>query len=47
MLLAWSVAIAALYRALTRYTRGAAVVGLLILSHRVLDFVTHRPGLPL
>ena len=43
----WSVVIAALYRARTRYATGALVVGLVVFSHWVLDFVTHRPDLPL
>ena len=43
----WSVVIAVLYRARTRYATGALVVGLAVFSHWVLDFVTHRPDLPL
>src|SRR6266702_1654805 len=45
--LGWSVAAAVFYRARTGYRRGAAVVGFLVFSHWVLDFVTHRPDLPL
>jgi hypothetical protein len=43
----WSIAFAIAYFAATRYARGAAVAGALVLSHWVLDFVTHRPDLPL
>lgn len=45
--LVWSVAFAGLYLAATRYRRGALVVALGVFSHWVLDFVTHRPDLPL
>ncbi len=40
-------AFGALYFALTRYTAGAIVVGLLVPSHWLLDFVVHVPDLPL
>ncbi len=46
--LLWSVIFAALYMALTRSgTKAAVVIAALILSHWVLDFVTHRPDLPI
>jgi len=45
--LVWSLLFALLYRARTRYPRGAAVVGLAVFSHWVLDFISHRPDLPL
>jgi len=45
--LAWSVIAAAAFWAATRYARGAVVVALGVFSHWVLDFVTHRPDLPL
>lgn len=45
--LVWSVAFGVVYWRRTRYARGAWVVGALVLSHWVLDFVTHRPDLPL
>lgn len=45
--LGWSVAGAALYYAVRRYGFGAWTVGLLVLSHWVLDWLTHRPDLPL
>ncbi len=46
-LIGWSILFAALYRWRTGYARGAVVVALLVLSHWLLDFVTHRPDMPL
>jgi len=46
-LVGWGVAWALLYRWRTGYGRGALVVALLVISHWVLDFVTHRPDMPL
>ena len=43
----WGAVLAALYRMRTGYGRGAVVVALLVVSHWVLDFVTHRPDMPL
>lgn len=43
----WAVAAAALYWIVRRSVRGAAIVGAAVMSHWVLDFVTHRPDLPL
>lgn len=43
----WGVAAALLYRWRRGYGRGAVVVALLVVSHWVLDFVTHRPDMPL
>jgi hypothetical protein len=43
----WSVVFSGLYFALRRDRRGALVVGLCVISHWVLDFLTHRPDLPL
>jgi hypothetical protein len=43
----WGVLFALLYWGATRYTRGAIVIGLSVVSHWVLDFVTHRPDMPL
>jgi len=45
--LGWSVAAAVIYRVLRHSWRDASVVGAAVLSHWVLDFVTHRPDLPL
>lgn len=46
-LVAWGALFGYLYRARTGYGRGALVVGVLVVSHWVLDFVTHRPDMPL
>jgi hypothetical protein len=44
---AWAFLMAGLYVFFRRYPRGAWVVAGAILSHWVLDFVTHAPDLPL
>ena len=41
------VVFAALYRTRHREQRGAALVALLVVSHWVLDWITHRPDMPL
>jgi len=46
-LVGWGILGALLYRWRTGYGRGAVVVALLVVSHWVLDFVTHRPDMPL
>ena len=46
-LIAWGIVFALLYGWRTGYGRGAVVVALLVVSHWVLDFVTHRPDMPL
>lgn len=46
-LIGWGALFALLYRMRTAYARGAFVVALLVVSHWVLDFVTHQPDLPL
>jgi membrane-bound metal-dependent hydrolase YbcI (DUF457 family) len=45
-LIVWGAVFALLYRWRTGYGRGAVVVALLVVSHWVLDFVTHRPDMP-
>jgi len=45
--LGWSVLLGALYWLVRRNRRGSLVVGALVFSHWVLDFVTHIPDLPL
>ena len=45
--LAWSAVLAAAFWAATRYARGAVVIAVGVFSHFALDFVTHRPDLPL
>ena len=47
MTLVWAALFSALYFARTRYRAGAVLCGALVLSHWVLDYVTHRPDLPL
>ncbi len=43
----WAAALGAVYFAATRYGRGALVLALLVVSHWVLDWITHRQDLPL
>jgi hypothetical protein len=45
--LGWSALFGLVYLARTRDRRAAAVLALLVASHWVLDWVTHRPDLPL
>lgn len=47
MLLVWGALFGYLYRARTGDKRGGLVIGSLVVSHWVLDFITHRPDLPL
>jgi hypothetical protein len=47
MALIWSALFAILYFARAKYRAGAILCGALVLSHWILDFVTHRPDLPL
>jgi hypothetical protein len=47
MAVGWSVVVAAIYYAVRRYTRGAFVISLAVLSHWILDFIVHRRDLPL
>ena len=43
----WAFLFALMYYAMRRYRRGAMLVGVLVVSHWLLDAVTHRPDLPL
>jgi membrane-bound metal-dependent hydrolase YbcI (DUF457 family) len=43
----WGALLGGLYLALRRDLRGAVVIEALVMSHWLLDFVTHRPDLPL
>lgn len=45
--LIWSVLLAAVYGLWKRDVRGMVVIGICVASHWVLDFITHRPDLPL
>lgn len=47
MALVWSVVLGLLYRLRHRDARGALVVGALVASHWVLDWITHRPDMAL
>ena len=47
MALRWGLALALVYYLLRRYVRGAWVLAVLVVSHWVLDYVSHRPDLPL
>jgi membrane-bound metal-dependent hydrolase YbcI (DUF457 family) len=47
MTLFWSGLVAVVFRAMTRDTRGAVWVGCAVASHWVMDWITHRPDLPL
>lgn len=47
LVLVWAAGFALAYQARTGSGRGAAVVGGLVLSHWLLDLVSHRPDLPL
>ena len=47
MALRWALAVGLFYYVVRRYVRGAWVIGSLVLSHWVLDWVVHRPDLPL
>ena len=46
-LVGWGLLFGVLYRMRTGYAHGAVVVALLVVSHWVLDFVTHPPDLPI
>jgi hypothetical protein len=43
----WATLFAALYYGFTRYTNGALAIWIGVISHWVLDYVVHRPDLPL
>lgn len=43
----WALLFAAAYIFLSRYPRGALVLGLAVFSHWLLDLIVHRPDLPL
>ncbi len=43
----WGIAFAAVYFFVSKNRTGAFIVGAGVLSHWVLDFITHRPDLPL
>lgn len=47
MVLCWAAAVALIYYLARHYVRGAWVLAILVVSHWVLDFVSHRPDMPL
>lgn len=47
MLCVWATVFGAVYYAITRYWPGAVVIWICVVSHWVLDWVTHRPDMPL
>lgn len=47
MSIVWGVLFAIVVRLITRSARGALMCGALVVSHWILDFVTHVPDLPL
>ncbi len=47
MLCVWATAFGAAYFAVTRYWAGAVAIWIGVVSHWVLDWVTHRPDMPL
>ena len=47
MTLFWSGLVGIVFRTVTRDTRGAIWVGIAVASHWVMDWITHRPDLPL
>ncbi|HEY2471781.1 MAG TPA: metal-dependent hydrolase [Terracidiphilus sp.] len=46
-LLTWATAFAFLYWRVTKYSIGAGMIWVGVLSHWVLDWITHRPDMPL
>jgi len=47
MVLCWAAAVALVYYLARHYARGAWVLAVLVVSHWVLDFISHRPDMPL
>ena len=47
MSLIWSLALALIYFAARRYKMGAWIVAAGVFSHWILDFITHRPDMPI
>ena len=45
--IAWSIVVGGIYYAMRRDRRNATIVGLLVLSHWILDVPMHQPDLPL
>jgi len=47
MSIVWATAFAAFYHLVTRYRQGTIAIWLGVVSHWVLDWITHRPDMPL
>lgn len=47
MLCVWATVFAGIYYAISRYRPGAVAIWICVVSHWVLDWVTHRPDMPL
>ena len=47
MAVVWSIALGVTYLLFTKNKRGSLILGALVMSHWLLDFITHRPDLPL
>lgn len=47
MAIVWSIVVGRVAAAALKHTRAGLIVGATVLSHWLLDFVTHRPDLPL
>ena len=47
MTLVWATVFALIYYAFTRYRTGACVIWIGVASHWILDWITHRPDMPL
>lgn len=47
MVAVWALVAGAVYHARSRHRTGALLVGVLVVSHWVLDWITHAPDLPL
>jgi hypothetical protein len=45
--LIWSAGLGLVYYLIRKNIKAAVLIGLLVLSHWILDFITHRPDLPL
>lgn len=43
----WAILFASVYFGLARYLNGAIVIGVGVISHWLLDYIVHRPDLPL
>ena len=47
MLFVWSLVVGGIYYGVRRYRRGVWVIAAAVISHWILDFIVHRPDLPL